>query len=601
MMALTHWISPQALRSLGLSLLHFLWQGAVLAALAAVVLPMCRKASTRYAIGVACLVAMLATPAVTYLFLSQHQEQSQPFPPSTTSLTATPSAHSQASNSATALYFSPQAAYQWLVQAWFLGVFLFTLRTAGGLVLMERMRRRETNTVGAEVLKLCVRLQNHMGIRRAIRYCETLNFSGPAVIGWFHPVVLLPLSALSGLSTAQLEAVIAHELAHIRRYDAFFNAVQVAVEALLFYHPAVWWLNKRIREERENCCDDMVVALCGSPLEYVRALTLLEASRVAPAFAMGANQGSLPARIRRLLGAPAATSGLRSASLSAGFLFLCVAAAAGHALFGTALATSEQADSPTAQTQPATQREVDFVIQATRLPTAARAPQTKPAPAPETALQQKSQEPAKPQNTAHESYIDGLKAAGLDNLSVDDLISLKVQGVTPEYVREMQAAGLKANADDLVGMKVQGITPEYVKQLRASGLQLNADDLIAMKVQGISPDYIRQLKELNLESNADSLIAMKVQHITPEYVKEIQALGLHPDADDLIGMKVQGVTPEYVKQLQAAGLKVTADDCISAKIAGVTPEFIEQVKSHGFKNLTLDQVVELKRSGVLEK
>ena len=272
MMALPHWISSEMLRWLGLSLLHFLWQGAALAALAALLMGLSRKASSRYAAGVLFLVAMLAAPLVTYVALARRGEQSrtQTLPPITTSA-AKSAPHSQPSSSVVSAHFSGQAAYQWLVQAWFLGVFLFTLRTAGGLVLMERMRRRETNTVGAEVLKLCVRLQNHMGIRRAIRYCETLNFSGPAVIGWFHPVVLLPLSALSGLSTAQLEAVIAHELAHIRRYDAFFNAVQVAVEALLFYHPAVWWVSNCIREERENGIQQLAFnarpfVLCGIPL-----------------------------------------------------------------------------------------------------------------------------------------------------------------------------------------------------------------------------------------------------------------------------------------------------------------------------------------------
>ena len=631
MIALPHWISPEVLRWLGLSLLHFLWQGAALAALATLLMGLCRKASNRYAAGVLCLVAMLAAPLVTYIALSQREEPSRSH--TLTTITASArgaksAAHSPSSSAASA-HFSGQAAYQWLVQVWFLGVFLFSLRTAGGVILMERMRRRETGAVSGEIFAVCTELQNRLGIRRAVRFCETLQFDAPAVIGWFRPVVLLPVSAVTGLSISQLEAVIAHELAHIRRYDPFVNLFQIAVEALLFYHPGVWWLNKRIREERENCCDDVVVEICGSPLDYARALTLLEESRVVPAFALGANQGFLPARIRRLLGAPTATSSLRSAGLSAGLLFLCVAAAAGHALFGVAGPDRSPSAPQKIEPKPFPDPEANFMMQAEPLPQPAPLPQPERVPASTALPPQNAQEPVKPQSVAKESYIDSLKAAGLDNLSVDDLISLKVQGVTADYVRQMQSAGLKPNADELVGMKVQGITPDYVKEMRANGVEVNADDLIGLKVQGVTPEYIRQMKDLGLETNADSLIGMKVQGITPDYVREVralglkvdadgligmkvqqitpdyvkqmQSLGLHPDADELIGMKVQGITPEYVKQLQTAGFKVDVDDCISAKVAGVTPEFIEQVRSHGFKDLTMDELVELKRAGVLEK
>ena len=90
----------------------------------------------------------------------------------------------------------------------------------------------------------------------------------PTVIGWLRPVVLMPASALSGMGPQQLEAILAHELAHIRRHDYLVNLLQTVVETLLFYHPAVWWLSGRIRVERENCCDDLAVSLCGDPYAY---------------------------------------------------------------------------------------------------------------------------------------------------------------------------------------------------------------------------------------------------------------------------------------------------------------------------------------------
>ncbi len=190
----------------------------------------------------------------------------------------------------------------WLVEAWFLGVLLLSLRTAGGLILIERMRRKEIKAVGAELYARCLALQRRMGVDRVIRYCECHRLDAPAVLGWFRPVVLLPVRALTGLTEEQIEAVIAHELAHIRRFDCFVNLFQIATETLLFYHPAVWWVSQRVRAEREHCCDDEAIAICGDAVNYARALTLMEEWRTAPALMMAANRSPLGERVVRLLG-----------------------------------------------------------------------------------------------------------------------------------------------------------------------------------------------------------------------------------------------------------------------------------------------------------
>src|SRR5206468_4100467 len=149
----------------------------------------------------------------------------------------------------------PAATFAWLVQIWFAGVLLFSVRTAGGLVLIARMRRQETAPVAQRLLAISLELQKKMGLTRAIQYCESLRLDAPAVAGWFRPVVFLPATALTGLSEAQLKTVNAHELAHVRRLDGFVNLLQIAVETLLFYHPGVWWISRRIRTDREHCCD----------------------------------------------------------------------------------------------------------------------------------------------------------------------------------------------------------------------------------------------------------------------------------------------------------------------------------------------------------
>jgi hypothetical protein len=488
---------------------------------------------------------------------------------------------------------------------------------------------------------MCHELQDRLGISRAIQYCECKWLQTPAVVGWLRPVVFLPMTTVTGLSEAQLRAVIAHELAHIQRFDAFVNVFQVSVETLLFYHPAVWWLNKRIRIEREHCCDEIAVSICGNAIEYARALTLMEEWREAPTFAMAANRGPLTERIMRVLGLKTLGNGMRSIGVAGSLLCLTAALGAGSALLGMAHPVVAQA-SLLFQSAPKTN---------SALPQSA----STPAPKPSAAQNAKPSATTAPVPTGS-SYIDSMKAAGLPVLSIDDLIALKTQGVTPEYVREihdlglqpdvdnivgmkvqgitpeyikemralgfnpdvdgiigmkvqgvnadyvrsMKAAGIDGDADTMIGLKVQGVTPDYVRELQALGLKLKADDVIGLKVQGVTPAYVKGLQEQGFHIDADGIIGMRVQSVTPEYVRDIRALGLNPSADDLVGMKVQGVTADFIKALQAAGFKPTVDDVIDAKVQGVTPEFIDEVRKHGFKDLTIEKLIELKHLGILD-
>src|SRR5947209_8721213 len=322
--AMSHWLSPHAMHALGWSLLHFLWQGTALAALAAVLMALCRRSSARYVVGVSVLVLMSIAPLVTLWYLQQNDvasngRTSSPLVSAAWPLTTT----SPSTVSIRKLRGAPSMdAIPWLVQAWLLGVAVFSLRSAGGFLLLERERRKRSSAVGERVLEICYTLQDQLGISRTIQYCECKWLQAPAVIGWFRPIVFLPATALTGLSEDQLQAVIAHELAHIQRLDAFVNVFQVCVETLLFYHPAVCWLNKRIRAEREHCCADIGVAVCGNPVEYARALTLMEEWRSAPVFAMAANRGPLTDRIMRVLGLTTLQAGMRGIALTGCLLCL---------------------------------------------------------------------------------------------------------------------------------------------------------------------------------------------------------------------------------------------------------------------------------------
>ena len=643
---LMNWFSPSVMHSLAWALLHFLWQGTALAALAAAAMALCRRTSVRYVVGIVALALMLLSFVATFFFYSQQNSgttqivQSSPLAAVAWPLAhgkAVPTASTQASDVAPSLDVLP-----WLVEAWLLGVAFFSLRSAGGFLLLERERRKQSSVVKDRVLEICYALQHKLGIHRAIQYCECTWLQAPAVVGWFRPVVLFPVTALTGLSEEQLQAVIAHELAHVQRLDVFVNVFQVCVETLLFYHPAVWWLNKRIRAEREHCCDEIAVAVCGNAVEYARALTLMEEWRSAPVFAMAANRGPLTERVVRVLGLKTLGAGMRGIGVAGSLLCMTAALGAGSALLGLAHPPAAHATLLFQATPKAA---------AAQSPSATSTPSTKP-----SAGQSASPTPSANPTPSGSSYIDGMKAAGLTDLDIDQLIALKTQGVTPDYVREihelglhpdadgfvglkvqgitpeyikglralgfnpdedqiiglkvqgvtadyvhaMKEVGIEADADAIIGLKVQGVTPDYVRELRALGLKVDADDVVGLKVQGVTPAYVKGLQDQGLHPSADDVVGMRVQGVTPEYIRDIRALGLNPSADDLVGMKVQGVTPEYIKTLQSAGFKPSVDDIVGAKVQGVTPEFIDEARKHGFKDLTIEKLIELKHLGILD-
>jgi len=633
MSTIANWLSPEILRTLGWTLLHFLWQGAGLAALFAVAAAICRSASARYALAVGALVLMLVSPAVTFTWLrAQANPAVRTGAEGALTWAGTPTQNATALSGSRAPVAESEATQPtwmlWLVEAWFLGVLVLSLRTAGGLILIERMRRKEIKRVGEELYARCLALQRKMGIERFIQYCECHRLDAPAVLGWFRPVVLLPVRALTGLTEAQIEAVIAHELAHIRRLDCFVNLFQIATETLLFYHPAVWWVSQRIRAERENCCDDEAIAICGDAVNYARALTLMEEWRTAPALMMAANRSPLGERVMRLLGWNGTAGRIRVAGLAGSFVCLVGALLAANAFLGVAHAAWGSA-APGRQEQGSSS-----VIVVTPEPASAKeraAQAAKPAPAVQPAPKPQPNPASEPQtgnDGKKQSYMDAMAAAGVKITDVDELISLKIQGVTPEYIKGMHDLGLQPNAEELIGMKVQGITPEYVREMRKFDSNASIDDLIGMKVQGITPEYfrearktysnlsieeligmkvqgitpeyVREFHDLGLQPSADELIGLKVQGVTPDYAKEMRATGLKPNTDELIGMKVQGITPEYVRSMQAAGFKdLDCDELIGAKVQGVTPEFIEKARKHGFQNLTLDKLIALKHADIL--
>ena len=285
------------------ALLHFIWQGLLVAFLLWVALFALRKrpAQSRYLAGLVALSVLAVLPLVTAAL-------EYTAPPSSAKVVArapvVPAAVVRVARERADAGGGMMATVQtWALPVWSFGVLIFALRAVWGCRRISAMRRRAV-PASPDVLARVAEIGTRMGLARPARVLLAAFAGSPSVVGWFRQVILLPPATLLGLTPEQLEAVLAHELAHIRRYDSLLNAAQILVETLLFYHPAVWWTSAHIREERELCCDDLAVGSCGDALCYARALTRLERLRLtAPALALGSAGGPLAYRIRRLMGA----------------------------------------------------------------------------------------------------------------------------------------------------------------------------------------------------------------------------------------------------------------------------------------------------------
>src|SRR6266571_3105216 len=284
------------------ALIHFVWQGSIVGLLLWTVLFALRKRSAnfRYAAGCAALTVSALMPVVTAWVIYRR-------PIAAAAGTSLAAPFSQGVAIVTDGSHSQQLAWLallqfWTLPAWSLGVLLFSARLVLGCKHAITLGRHGT-TASESVAGIVTRLARVMGVRRPIRVLISSITDTPSVVGWLRPVILLPAATLMGLTPLQLEAILAHEIGHVRRYDYLVNILQMLAETLLFYHPAIWWTSKRIRLERELCCDDLAVRFSGNALRYARALTTLEKLRLrTPTVAMASTGGPLLYRIQRLAG-----------------------------------------------------------------------------------------------------------------------------------------------------------------------------------------------------------------------------------------------------------------------------------------------------------
>ena len=591
-----------------------LWQGALLAGVAWLVLrfALSMNATTRHAVLASTLFACLALPVVTVALTfettgARPVAASAPAQPArrmvetiakagsaehvTTAYPAQVQTHAQPVPAGLPAFVRtrfvlPRALVLAFASLWLLGALGVLARLVVSLVHLERLKR-DALPLPVEYRQRLDRWAGAAKGSREVRLCRSNEIVIPIAIGLFDAMILVPEQLVDELAPQDVDRILLHELAHLRRADDWFNALERIAQALLFFNPSVLWIVKQLDLEREVACDDWVLAQTDEPLPYASCLAKVAEVTMWPYRAMAApgafvTRKSMSIRIERLLAVhrdvrirlsygPVGTAIVALVALCIGAAYVAPSIAYPRSAIAAPLQpTHVQVARKAPAAKGAAVPKPPAVKAPAARPSVAKPAEQNPSVAPsgvalvatlvrvhvarhlDTQLSTSVGEPARTpetvaDTTARASYIDELAGAGYTNLSLDDLVELKSLGVTADYIRSLAAVGFSHPAvRELVEARSLGVTADYIRGLRA--------------YFGSTAFTLRE-------------------------AGEVRSLG---------------VTPGYASDLAAAGYpNLRVHDLEEAKSLGTDATFVRRAADHGFHNLTLEQLVRLKVSGIL--
>lgn len=309
MKKLTDIINYNTSSALGWTLIHSIWQGFAILLVFGILYYIFKPSITRYRLGIGALTLQFVAAIATFFTVYQPVSTSTALQSNLTfgnfflnnpNLIFTPKKLSLLQQ----VEFFLQNNLDVFVMIWLVGTTLLLLRLLVGFTHVQSLKVQQVNPISADIQALMNNLLEKTQMPATIKLLESARASVPMTIGWLKPVVLLPVGMASGLTIKQLEAILAHELAHIKRYDYLVNIFQNFIEIVFFFHPATWFISGKVRDERENCCDDFAVEICGDSLVLAKALTQVASYQQQPRLAMafGAKRQTFMDRIKRIIG-----------------------------------------------------------------------------------------------------------------------------------------------------------------------------------------------------------------------------------------------------------------------------------------------------------
>ena len=540
-----------------------------------------------------------------------------------------------------------------LAIAWAVCALALVVRLVLSLLYLERLKR-DALPLPLEYRARLERWDEAGKGTRDVRLCRSADITVPIAVGIFDAMILLPEHLLEELPPEDLDRVLLHELAHLRRGDDWINAFERVAEAIFFFNPGISWIVRQLDVEREVACDDWVLGRRTDALPYAQCLVKLVESVAWPHQPMVApgvfvTRRAISIRIERLL-AKQRDVRLR---VSLGPLSAVAAVAIAVCLLGAyvapsiasgtapakspaqATAVAQRASHETARSTSA--KPAPWHAQPAMVAQASPAPTTVPSAEPSPTIAPNPHPRSDPHPHSH-PVVATAATVEINGARSNDVTTVKtvvrqhgttvaqitttvptaapVTVATPDakgvartvamndgdYITEMANAGYpNLSVDQLIQMKSLGVTPDFVREMAAAGFtHPSVDELVKMRALGLTPDYVHDMRKLFPSASLDDLLSMRAVGVTPDYVASLRNAGIGPlNADSVRSMRAVGVTPDYLTAMKAAGVTpLTGDNLRSMRAVGVTPDFVHEINAAGYSVHNPETLTQLRAVGV---
>ena len=607
-------LSDKIIKIVCWTLLHSLWQGLLLALLTGLVMILSRKSSSaiRYYLLSGIFIFFLVITGFT--FYTQWKQASGendslssqnrivPY-----SANAWPTIYDSHTYSGISLkqytlkfldYFDSHASL--VVMIWFIVFMTKLVRILSGLVQIQRIRYYRTNTPEPFWKNRLGELAGRIGISREIRLLESAIMKMPMVVGFLKPTILVPIGMITNLSPAEVESILLHELAHIKRRDYFFNLLQCFVDVAFFFNPAILWISSLIRNERENCCDDIAIRESRNKKQFVQALVSfhqynMDGMRYAMPFA--GRKSSLINRVKRIV-----DNNNHALNQSEKAVLLI-----GLVVFGVAFTTIRQ-NKDASLTSPSLIVGRQHVMQK-----------------PQRAIDEKIIQLTTVKNSTKKAAVTFQKDHKMDTSisvpvvvtnRVDDIVNLKVANdlnlallldiktAERSAVRDLEwemKKSAKESGRDNHSSKEPGLE-EFMQGLRELGYKnISVQQARRLQDHDVNTDFIISFREKGYGViSLEQALSLRDHDITIEFINSFSELGYKEIPLILAtALKDHGVSVLFIRSMDELGYKnISLNQAIHLKDAGLSPEFVQSMAELGYSNIPLEQVVDLKNHGV---
>lgn len=641
--------------ALGWMVVHSLWQATLIAIVSSIILIALRKKSAqlRYLIANASLLVVFLAAVITFCY---HYDFTDAAPKIVSNqafniIDESPNVKSQLITASEGdfnkdlLNFNSFKDYfnqhlPLIVTLWLLGSALFLLRLLGSISYIYYLKSRMNFPTDEYWTDLVANLSQKSGLNKSVDLVESALVRSPVVIGHLKPMILFPIGVINRLAPEEVEAILAHELAHVIRHDYIFNIIQSLVEALFYYHPAVWWLSSQIRNERESACDDIAISLINSKMNYAKALVTIQEMSYFPlnpalGFA-GQRQNQFMMRMQRILNLPQNKTHVME-KLIATLLIICTLLGWGYAQRQANskldLSNIEQQDDSFIQINSAKPLSMTGLWQATiennkvcvvfnnnlkggnwtstecfnkkdfsELPTTEKEFNIIRAAGKMTLKGKFEGEEGYgkftfTENTDFKTYLE---SKGITGLNESTLLHCFFADMNKDFINYLNQKGYnnisRRQLEELAIFRFNQELTEYYLDLfkKASQLNPSLSKLVELKIHGVDKEYIRTLQNYGyIDVPINQILQAKIHGIDEAYLAGFVATKKDKRyaLQDLIQMKIHGADAEYISKLEGnAGKALDVDDVIDSKIHGIDKIDVEKIEKSSNNKLTKDDL-----------